>query len=587
MLGVDNAMPSEPENPSIRITGSGTSPFSPPGNRPSLPAIPSFAALPREAVWRRLRSNLAACLTAAPRGVLPWQFAPMFRSAYFRKTFPTRPLLESALLHVIVLTAWISEPPQTKPQRIAAEVEVARAERRIIWYNPIDPLPPISPLEPEKPARREPPRARASGRLAFHPVERMISRPPQPESSRQTILQPEAPQLRLPADVPIPNIVAWMPPVVPPPPSLAETQKQLAQIRVPRMPVPIVAAPTPIPPKLTLPEMSVPAAPVSELPKAPVPPSPSVAETQKQLAQIRVPRMPVPTVSAPMPLPPVVMPTAETAALPTLVAVGIAPAPPPPRVEVRLPLGNRSGEFAVSPEGEERTASLAGPPGRNSTAREAAPPLPNVGELADIRVPHLSISGDRTSAVEGPVASPPPEPRAAAPPPPVPSPPSPPARDLRALLARAARPALLPDGPRHSGNGAEPEFFGARQVYTVYINMPNLTSGAGSWILRFAEREGEGREAGEISSPVADKKVDPKYVPSAVRDRVEGTVTLAAQILRDGTVASVQVVRGLDPRLDLSAVQALTLWEFEPARKKGVPIDLEVLVQIPFRLPAL
>ena len=116
--------------------------------------------------------------------------------------------------------------------------------------------------------------------------------------------------------------------------------------------------------------------------------------------------------------------------------------------------------------------------------------------------------------------------------------------------------------------------------------MPNLASGAGSWILRFAERDGEGSGEEEISSPVAVRKVDPKYAPAAVRERVEGTVTLAAQILRNGKVTSVKVVQGLDPRLDLSAVEALTLWQFEPARKKGVPIDLEVMVQIPFRLPA-
>ena len=154
-------------------------------------------------------------------------------------------------------------------------------------------------------------------------------------------------------------------------------------------------------------------------------------------------------------------------------------------------------------------------------------------------------------------------------------------------MARATRPSLIPEMTRGRGVEAEPGAFGNRRVYTVYINMPNLASGAGSWILRFAERDADGTGAEEISSPVALKKVDPKYTPAAVRERVEGTVTLAAHILRNGTVTSVKVVKGLNPRLDLSAIQALTLWQFEPARKKGVAIDLEVLVQIPFRLPAL
>ena len=133
----------------------------------------------------------------------------------------------------------------------------------------------------------------------------------------------------------------------------------------------------------------------------------------------------------------------------------------------------------------------------------------------------------------------------------------------------------------------EPEYFGARRVYTLYINMPNLSSSSGSWVLRFAEPDdAEPQNANEVSSPVAVRKVDPQYAPGAARDRVEGTITLAALILRDGSVANIRVVSSLDPRLDLNAIQAFTRWEFEPAKRNGAPIDLEVLVQIPFRLPA-
>ncbi|MGH9786952.1 MAG: hypothetical protein ACRD88_22505, partial [Terriglobia bacterium] len=149
--------------------------------QPASPGVPAFAELQCEPFGGRIRSNLAAFLAASPGGVTPWQCAPMFRSAYLRKAFPTRPLLESALLHGIVLTALLSVPPSPAPRRTPSEVEVARSERRIIFYNPIDPLPPISPLEPEKPPRREPARRPVSGRLAFHPVERIVSRPPQPD----------------------------------------------------------------------------------------------------------------------------------------------------------------------------------------------------------------------------------------------------------------------------------------------------------------------------------------------------------------------------------------------------------------------
>ena len=527
---------------------------------PKPPPIPTFAELPRGSFFRRIRSNLVEFVSASPKPVTSWRFAWMFRSACLRGSFPTRSLLESVLLHVAMLTFLISEPlPRLSPVREVSPVEVARVERRIIWYTKNDRLPPISPLEPKPPVRRRIPRPPARVRLEFHPVQTMISRPPQPDNSRQTIVQPEAPRVQLPKEVRIPNIVAWSPTIVPPPPSVAEGQKQLAQVRVPKLPVPVVSAPTPVPPKLNLPEVSAPEVNVSESPKLPVPP------------------------------PPVVSPRADSSGLPTLVAVGVAPAPPPEREEVSVPLGNRAGEFAVSPEGtknSERTEAPAARSRARRTAEEPRPPQWDGQQLADIRVPNLLVVGDKPPAMAAPTVPDPPEPRAAPPPSAVPAP-SQPAGDLKALLARATRPSLLPEMTR--GKMPEPGFFGNRRVYTVSINMPNLSSGSGSWILRFAELGNNGteaREEAEISSPVAVKKVDPQYVPAAIRERVEGSVTLAARILRDGTVSDIAVVQSLDPRLDLSAVQALTLWQFQPARKKGAPVDLEVLVQIPFRLPA-
>ena len=70
------------------------------------------------------------------------------------------------------------------------------------------------------------------------------------------------------------------------------------------------------------------------------------------------------------------------------------------------------------------------------------------------------------------------------------------------------------------GRAAKAGFFGSKRWYTAYINMPNLTSGSGSWVLRFAELENDGAEPakdGEISSPGTVKKADPH--PSALRNR--------------------------------------------------------------------
>ena len=114
------------------------------------------------------------------------------------------------------------------------------------------------------------------------------------------------------------------------------------------------------------------------------------------------------------------------------------------------------------------------------------------------------------------------------------------------------------------------------------LNMPNLTSASGSWIVRFAElKQSDNKIA--IVAPVAVSKVDPAYPADALRDNVEGTVTLYAVIHIDGTVSGIKVLNSVDPRLDEAAVKALSRWQFRPGMKAGDPVELEAVVMIPFR----
>ncbi len=119
------------------------------------------------------------------------------------------------------------------------------------------------------------------------------------------------------------------------------------------------------------------------------------------------------------------------------------------------------------------------------------------------------------------------------------------------------------------------------------LNMPNLNSAGGSWVIRFAElngNESKGNEnKGELSAPVATQKVDPAYPLELMRRNVHGTVTLYAVIRNDGSVTDVRVLRGVDDRLDEFARAALAHWRFRPATKNGNPVDLEAVVMIPFR----
>ena len=89
---------------------------------------------------------------------------------------------------------------------------------------------------------------------------------------------------------------------------------------------------------------------------------------------------------------------------------------------------------------------------------------------------------------------------------------------------------------------------------------------------------------GRLSAPGARLKVDPKYIRTAANEGVEGTVTLYAVIQTDGKVRDIEIVESLDERLDNSAIAALAQWEFHPATKLGVPVEVDVLIDIPFRL---
>jgi TonB family protein len=140
-----------------------------------------------------------------------------------------------------------------------------------------------------------------------------------------------------------------------------------------------------------------------------------------------------------------------------------------------------------------------------------------------------------------------------------------------------------PEGAVKVSDAPDRRFTG-RDVYMMAIQMPNLTSYSGSWLMWYSDRMAHEAGLAPVSPPIAFRKVDPKYIAAAVSDRVQGTVRLACVIGRDGKVSTVELVQGLDARLNRSAEEALAKWEFTPATRQGQPVDVDVLVEIPFRL---
>ncbi len=141
-----------------------------------------------------------------------------------------------------------------------------------------------------------------------------------------------------------------------------------------------------------------------------------------------------------------------------------------------------------------------------------------------------------------------------------------------------------PSAPRVSSS-PDPRMAG-RDVYTMAIQMPNVTSYSGSWLVWFAERNpvATGHRA-SIRPPEPTRKVDPRYIADAQREGVAGIVRLTAVIRKDGSIDSIELLRGLDVRLDSSAEEALGKWHFTPAARDGEPIDIDAVFEVPFRLP--
>jgi TonB family protein len=164
-------------------------------------------------------------------------------------------------------------------------------------------------------------------------------------------------------------------------------------------------------------------------------------------------------------------------------------------------------------------------------------------------------------------------------------------QDRAANVIADAKPPLWPSSARAAKTimteptAEEREVFGARKFYSMTLNMPNLNSAGGSWVIRFAELN-DNAEKGELIAPEATRKVDPAYPLELMRSQVQGKVTLYALIRRDGTVAGVRVLNSVDDRLDEYARAALSNWHFHPATRSGNPVDLEAVVTIPFRTRA-
>jgi protein TonB len=513
-------------------------------------------------LWLRRRPPLR--LASQPASFWPDVFVPT--------RLPWIQFLQSALGHIVVIAAlwgW-SQLWQQRPQ-IAQRSVFHHSD--VIYYEASEYVRPLNTGRPRTPLPEK-----GEPTYAAQPI---ISVPPEADNRTQTIVSP--PNLKL-DDVPLPNIVAWAQPK--PTIPLAAVTSSASDLKLPMLPTSVVAPAPEVDGVISRRNVSTPQTSIVE------PPPQVENDSSRRLTDINIGRT---QVVAPAPQ----LPMGEQHALTTMGSAASAVVPPPPSLHgsgasndgrlialnlhpsapsrpVDVPAGNRRGTFAATPEGK---------PGAAGTPDISPDNHPSVASGGD----PAASSGSSTKGVPPGLfvgASPKPENGSAV------------ASSAEAaktessgnsrLLASATSPRVT-SVPRRSSemspntaNEFERKVFGGRKFYAMTLNVPNLNSAGGSWVMHFAELK-DAENQGELVAPTATQEVDPGYPLELMRQNVKGTVMLSAVIRSDGSVGDVQVLRGVDDRLDQYASAALSRWRFRPATRNGDPVALQTVVMIPFR----
>jgi TonB family protein len=539
-------------NNTFGVLGSGAAPRHPPVRLPA-------AIEPKlQVAWGEFRQSFASSVAAVFARSGTWRkfFVGLhFRDCFLERRIPRRAMVAAALWHVALFVMPFPQLPMT-PRRNHAFDNV-----ELSWSGPINDLPLL-----EIPAAKPKPRTRSvsekplppEGADVFHPRQRIFTDPVHPTHPRQTLINPAAPPAPPKLLPNLPNIVQLQPMAAPPRPRIQISTEALAKLHPRQRRVATVTA-TPLP-DIAVPDQKIAAIPMASSTNAPARPklelntgaTPRVAPRAQPGDTTQAPDL-----SANQPV--------RNGNPAALIVLSATPAPPAPTVQP--PQGNLSAQVSISPEGPKP----GGPPATGNGGAGKS----SVG---------LSISGGNppaSSAVSGLGGSPG---KISMP-------------SARPMVTRPDPNGKTDDPPERTSPpnfaalpaGAKPEqIFASKRVYTLYVNMANLNSATGSWIMNFSELraslDAPRMTSSELSGPVPMKKVDPKYPPTLMAEHVEGEVVLYAVIRADGSVDSIQLVHGIDEQLDANSMDALSHWKFRPASKAGVPVDLEAIVHIPFHV---
>jgi TonB family protein len=92
------------------------------------------------------------------------------------------------------------------------------------------------------------------------------------------------------------------------------------------------------------------------------------------------------------------------------------------------------------------------------------------------------------------------------------------------------------------------------------------------------------RVGGGVSAPRTLYAPEPEYSEEARKAKYQGTLVLWMVVGADGRPRDIRVARSLGMGLDEKALEAVRTWRFEPARKDGRPVAVQINVEVIFRL---
>jgi periplasmic protein TonB len=139
--------------------------------------------------------------------------------------------------------------------------------------------------------------------------------------------------------------------------------------------------------------------------------------------------------------------------------------------------------------------------------------------------------------------------------------------------------APLPSAPPSNGIGSGGGIGSGSGGGVGVGHGPGVGAGSGGGI-----GGGVYKVGGGISAPQAISTPDPEYTEEARNAKTQGTCILWLIVDDHGNPRDIRVVRGLGHGLDAKAIEAVKQWRFQPAEKDGHPVNVQISVEVGFRL---